>query len=71
MKILLALPVLLAGCGSATIGGTEVPDDLHCEEDEVIAFVWEGQPPYDLGCVHPSDLYIDIGEADRHERVSR
>jgi hypothetical protein len=54
-KLLLAACALALGACS-TIGGTPVPHDLHCEEDEVIAFVQEGEPPYDLGCVHPDDL---------------
>lgn len=53
MKLLLGLPaLLLAGCGAATIGGTEVPADLHCEEDEVIGFLPIGEAPYDLVCYH-------------------
>ena len=39
----------------ATIGGTQVPPDLACEEDEVIAFVWKDT----LRCVH-----IDIIRAE-------
>lgn len=33
----------------ATIGGTDVPNTLHCEEDEVISFVGI---PDTLVCVH-------------------
>jgi hypothetical protein len=61
MKLMLLSTVLsgaaLFGCQEpSTIGGTPVPAGLHCEEDEVIAFVQEGTPPYSLGCVHPDDL---------------
>lgn len=35
------------GCGS-TIGGTAVPNNLECQEDEVIGFVGVDT----LGCVH-------------------
>ena len=43
----------------STIGGTPVPDNLHCEEDEVIHFdenTWsegaDGRMSHELGCVH-------------------
>lgn len=42
------------GCG-ATIGGTSVPDDLHCEEDEVIGF--HGVPDH-LACLHADTLEV-------------
>jgi hypothetical protein len=48
----------------ATIAGTEVPSNLHCEEDEVISLLPSPFPPgvdFDkIGCVH-----IDVirGEA--------
>lgn len=45
----------LTACGPS-IGANQVPWDLSCQEDEVIAFVQEGEPPYHLGCVHPDDL---------------
>lgn len=35
----------------ATIGGTDVPDELDCEEDQIIAFRDYG-PPYPLVCVN-------------------
>lgn len=64
MKLMILSSVLsgaaLFGCQEpATIGGTEVPAGLHCQEDEVIAFVQEGPTPYQLGCVHPDNLYQD------------
>lgn len=53
MKTALCLLISLTGCGSAaTIGGTEVPDNLHCEEDEVIAFDSTQEAPYPLACIH-------------------
>lgn len=47
----------IAGCGAATIGGEPVPDDLHCEEDEVIGY--NPDTPYNgLECFHP-DVFVN------------
>lgn len=45
----------LQSCDNATIGGTPVPKDLHCEEDEVIGF--HGVPD-DLACLHIDTLEV-------------
>ena len=63
MKAVLAslgLAAALVGCGEAnpsTIGATTVPE-LHCEEDEVIAFdpFVAGERP--ITCVHIDNLDV-------------
>jgi hypothetical protein len=42
-------------CDGATVGGTPVPADLHCNEDEVIGF--HGVPD-DLACLHADTLEV-------------
>lgn len=50
---LLAAPALESSPPASTIGGTEVPTDLDCEEDEVIGF--HGVPD-SLDCLHLDNL---------------
>lgn len=56
----------MQSCDVATIGGTPVPSDLHCEEDEVIGFV--GLPDT-LVCVHPDVLADPEATARFAERL--
>lgn len=56
MKTVAALLLSLAGCGAATIGGHEVPSDLHCEEDQAIYFDTTQPAPHPLACVHVDTL---------------
>lgn len=54
--LLISLAALLPfSCSNdtSTIGGTPVPNDLHCAEDEVIGF--DGIPDT-LICIHIDDL---------------
>jgi len=56
VSLLLTFAIFGALCGgsrgetssNASIGGTNVPRDLHCQEDEVISFVGIDK----LGCIH-------------------
>lgn len=41
--------------GNSSIGGTEVPANLHCEEDELIGFIGKNT----LGCIHIDKLKED------------
>jgi hypothetical protein len=43
-------------CGS-TIGATPVPNNLHCEEDELIGHNPD-TPSNELECVHP-DVFVN------------
>ena len=51
----------LQSCDGATIGGTPVPSDLHCQEDEAIQFIGIDT----LGCVH-IDIFAQV-ECDDFE----
>jgi hypothetical protein len=55
LNLVAAAGLVLPSCEGATVGGTPVPDDLHCEEDEVIGF--HGVPD-DLACLHYGTLEV-------------
>lgn len=54
MLTALAITAALAGCdyGGPTVGANNVLLDLHCEEDEVIAFDQSTPAPHPLACVN-------------------
>lgn len=41
---------------NATINGTKVPHDLHCDEEEAIHFDSDTEAPYSLGCIHIDEV---------------
>lgn len=67
VSIILGIGVVAFGLvgaysGRPTIAGSTVPDNLKCQEDEVIGFMDSGS----IGCVHIDTLWRYGNETDAH-----
>jgi hypothetical protein len=67
VAIILGIGVITYGLigaysGRPSIAGSTVPDNLKCQEDEVIGFMDSGS----IGCVHVDTLWRYGNETDAH-----